>query len=506
MPVFAAVDIGSNSVRLKIAELLRGRLVTLHEDRDVTRLGAGVFRSGALDPESMAQTVKLLERFDKAAKRFHVERVRVVATSAVRDSRNSRVFLDWVRSSVGWKVEVITGLEEGRLIHLGVVSNLPIAKKNALLFDLGGGSCEITISQQGHIREMFSLPLGAVRLTQEFLASDPPRNGELRRMREYIEEEVHRVALHVRKHPVDVAIATSGTAAALAGSVGEHRAGRVPEVVMRRATLKFAEKLAAMSQRERARVPGIGPRRAEIIVAGAAVFAELMSHYGLESFHYSPLGLRDGVLAQMAADADSHAPQRKRLEAEREDSLLELSKRYHVDQKHATKVRELAQELFEELAPLHELSSTHRELLSAAAMLHEVGYFVNRAGRHRHTAYLITHSELFGYTQQQRRVIAAVARYMGKSRPAVTDRELKPLTTSERDAVPKLVCLLRLARALNQGRRASVSDVRAKVKSSRVVLGLIGDAKAMELERWAAEKEAVFFRQVFGKSLEIEAA
>ena len=120
MPTFAAVDIGSNSVRLKIARLTRGRLRPIHEDREVTRLGEGVFRSGFLTPESIADTVKVLRRFHRATQQAVTDSVRVVATSALRDARNSQAFLEWVRSATGWKVEIISGLEEARLIHLGI--------------------------------------------------------------------------------------------------------------------------------------------------------------------------------------------------------------------------------------------------------------------------------------------------------------------------------------------------------------------------------------------------
>src|SRR5215467_5886525 len=165
MPTFAAVDIGSNSVRLKIARLQGHRLHPAHEDREVTRLGDGVFRSGFLSPDAISDTVKVLRRFHRTAQQVGTDAVRVVATSALRDARNSRAFLEWVRSATGWKVEIISGLEEARLI------------------DLGGGSCELTISANRHIRDTVSLPLGAVRLTNEFLHHDPPRKGELERLR-----------------------------------------------------------------------------------------------------------------------------------------------------------------------------------------------------------------------------------------------------------------------------------------------------------------------------------
>src|ERR1700681_162986 len=157
MPTFAAVDIGSNSVRLKIARLQAGRLRALHEDREVTRLGDGVFGSGFLTPDSIAETVKVLRRFHRATQQIVTDSVRVVATSALRDARNSQAFLEWVRSATGWKVEIISGLEEARLIHLGLVANSRGDSSPTLMMDLGGGSCELTVSGRGQIRDTVSL-------------------------------------------------------------------------------------------------------------------------------------------------------------------------------------------------------------------------------------------------------------------------------------------------------------------------------------------------------------
>src|SRR5437762_12986414 len=216
MPTFAAVDIGSNSVRLAIARLTGRRLKTLHEDREVTRLGDAVFRTGFLSPEAMADTIKVLRRFHRSAQKFGADTVRVVATSALRDARNSRAFLEWVRSATGWKVEIISGLEEARLIHLGLVSSSRIGASPILMIDLGGGSCELTISSKNHIRDTISLPLGAVRLTNEFLQHDPPRKSELRRLRGFVEREIGRISGRIVRARPKAVIATSGTAAALA--------------------------------------------------------------------------------------------------------------------------------------------------------------------------------------------------------------------------------------------------------------------------------------------------
>src|SRR5438105_11804802 len=199
MPTFAAVDIGSNSVRLKIARVSGRRLRPVHEDREVTRLGEQVFKSGFLSPEAMAETVKVMRRFHRAVQRFGADPVRVVATSALRDARNSRAFLEWVRSATGWNLEIISGLEEAYLIHLGLASTLRVDAPTMLMIDLGGGSCELTVSAKGHIRDSVSLPLGAVRLTNEFLHHDPPRKAELRQLRAFVERYVGRIADRIHR-------------------------------------------------------------------------------------------------------------------------------------------------------------------------------------------------------------------------------------------------------------------------------------------------------------------
>ena len=498
MPTFAAVDIGANSVRLKIARLVRRRLTMLHEDREVTRLGASVFRTGLLAPGAMAQTVDALERFRKATLARGAEPVRVVATSALRDARNAEAFLDWVRSATGWKVEIITGLEEGRLIHLGLLSLGRVRARRVLMVDLGGGSCELTLSEGGHIRQMFSLPLGAVRLTGEFLRHDPPKKKELERLREYVGEEVGRVTRRIAAGRPQLVVATSGTAAALAARAQRMR--RSGRTVSRAVTQKLVKQLAKLPQEERAALAGIGPRRAEIIIAGAAVFAELMDLCNLRAFRYSPLGLRDGVLAQMAADHDRSTRLGRQVESERWDALLAVCKRYDVDRKYALDVRGLAAALFAALRPVHALPPEYQEWLLAAAMLQEVGSYLNRTGRHRHAYYVIANSEIFGYTPRQRRIIATIARYVGNSRPAATDQIMKKLAPEERVRVRKAVVLLRLARALNQGRRGTVTGLRARLEGGRVLLKL-KTRRGAELELWALSKERNYFREVFGRDL-----
>jgi exopolyphosphatase / guanosine-5'-triphosphate,3'-diphosphate pyrophosphatase len=505
MPTFAAVDIGSNSVRLKIAQLQGHRLRAIHEDREVTRLGEGVFSSGFLSPESMAETVKVLRRFHRAIQQMAADTVRVVATSALRDARNSQAFLEWVRSATGWRVEIISGVEEARLIHLGLVSSRRVDRSTTLMIDLGGGSCELTVSRGGQIRDTVSLPLGAVRLTNELLAHDPPRKGELKRLRGFIAREVGRVASRIAKARVRTVIATSGTAAALAAAAAHLRSrgpNRTRPAVSRAEMSRIAKRLARLPVESRRKIEGIGPRRAEIIVAGAMVYHELLDHCRLRGFRFSPLGLRDGILAQMAADYDRSTRSGKQIESERSESIARAVARYRVDRKHAQEVRESAMFLFSALRSIHRLPAEYREWLSAAAMLYEVGDYINRAGRHRHAYYIISNSEILGYTPQQRRIIAAIARYLGKSRPTAEDAAMKALDPAARSETQKAMLLLRLARALNLSRSSAVQKVRVSIRPAKVLLSLVPRKRTgVDLELWAIEKDRTYFREVFGREL-----
>jgi exopolyphosphatase / guanosine-5'-triphosphate,3'-diphosphate pyrophosphatase len=237
-------------------------------------------------------------------------------------------------------------------------------------------------------------------------------------------------------------------------------------------------------------------------VAGATVYHELLERLHLKGFRYSPLGLRDGILAQMAADYDRTTRSGRQIETERWESIMHAVAHYRVERKHASDVRDSATLLFSALRSLHRLAPEYREWLSAAAMLYEVGDFVNRSGRHRHTHYIISNSEILGFTPQQRRIIAAIARYLGKSKPAVEDGPMRLVDSPERPNVEKAIVLLRLARALNLGRSRAVEKVRVVVREAEVKLTLVARRRmGVDLEQWAVEKERDYFREVFGREL-----
>jgi exopolyphosphatase / guanosine-5'-triphosphate,3'-diphosphate pyrophosphatase len=529
MPIFAAIDIGSNSCRLKIARVVAHRLKTLHEDREVTRLGSSVFEAGLVSPEAMAATLRALKRFQRAVQTHAADKVRVVATSAMRDARNGEAFQAWVKAETGWNMEIISGLEEGRLIHRGLMSAEPGVSGRVLLVDLGGGSCEITLSENKRIKETISLPVGAVRLTEGFLTlADPPPVEGLAQMRQLIARELRRARRRIPQDKVSLVIATSGTAAALSDAcaaviksaglsgkpakkaaksarrkstswqtVSAGTVGLAPTQLVR----KLSSKIAKMTLPEREAIPGIGPRRAEIIVAGAEVYAELLETFGLAGFRYSSLGLRDGILAQMLAESDSRARSYHEFEHERWESVLATARRYGVDPRRAEPVRAHAVQLYRELKALHALPPEYENYLAAASMLRDTGKFINHQGHHRHTQYIISSSEMYGYTPIQRTIVSAIARYLGKSRPQPGDRALRNIPAEEHKNVHSATVLLRLAEALNQDRASDVLRVGAKIYPKRVYLEIKPGRTGAELELWSLHKEAGYFREVFGREL-----
>ena len=531
MPTLAAIDIGSNSCRLAIATVQQHKIKVFHQDREVVRLGESVFQTGEISPDAMANTIRALKRFQKAVQAQVVDTVRVVATSAMRDARNAAAFIAWVKSATGWTVEVISGLEEGRLIHLGVISGEAAARAKCVMIDLGGGSCEITLSDNGRIQQMVSLPLGSVRLQQEFLHSDPPTADELRQLHMYIDREMRKLERKLGKPKVQVVIATSGAAAALAEAsqtdlIGKAKVVRVakkssakkssatkviagklaPVEANTESVRKLANTLVKMKNAERMAVPGIGPKRSEIIIGGAFVYAAILERLELGGFRYSSLGLRDGLLAQMQSDSDERASVHKVVEQERWQGVLEVCGRYNIDLKRADAVRADAVKLFDALERVHAMDPDMRELLSAAAMMNEVGKFMNHQGHHRHTQYIIENSEIFGFSPAERATISAIARYLGKSRPDPLDRPLRAVPADQQGDVIRCVVLLRLAIALNQNRATQPVQVNVRVYPKRVLLELIAARGGAELERWSLNKEAGYFREIFRRDLIVELA
>lgn len=503
MPRYAAVDIGSNSVRMLAAEIVPGRPTQiLAADREVTRLGAGVFLDGRITPQAMQFLAQTLERMAQSYRKLDVVGVRAVATSAVRDASNQQEFIERAAQALGTPVEIISGQEEARLIHLGVQARWPQAGKRALMIDVGGGSAEVILSEAGAMSEAFSKPLGAVRLSEVFLKSDPPAPLELHQMDEYIEEKLATPVRRIGVGPFDRAIATSATAAAIVCAVNRVRRSRRDEADRLKASLaqirRFYREIRELDLGGRREIVGIGPKRAELIVAGTAVFLRALEMFHQPTLHYSAAGVRDGIIADLAARGVGR--ELSMLSRDQRSTVEQMARRYGVQLAHARKVADLAHRLFESLQPLHRLPPAFGKLLEAAAYLHDIGHFVSDTGHHKHSYYLVAHSDMPGFTDTERQMIALLCRYHRKAMPAPRHTPFQTFNPDSRRAIVLLTPLLRIADSLDRSHEQRIRDLQVHLRNGSVALGVESGADP-DIEMWAVQRVAASFLETYQRSL-----
>ncbi|MCS7025424.1 MAG: Ppx/GppA family phosphatase [Bryobacteraceae bacterium] len=503
MPRYAAIDIGSNSVRLLVAEIgADGQMKVLADERTVIRLGESVFRQGFLSAEALDDLTAVLVRMATIIRQHDLDGMRVVATSAVRDASNQQEFRDRVASAIGAPVEIISGLEEARLIHLGVQARWPGLKQRALIIDVGGGSAEIILSEGQALKAAFSKPLGAVRLKEVFLQHDPPQAVELRRLEEYIAEKVRPALERIGTAPFERAIGTSATAAALVCAI--HRIPRARREqadrlkVTRQQVRRLYLDLSGKDLAQRRKQVGVGPRRAEIIVPGVAVFDRVMEMFRLPSLFYSTAGVRDGVIADLAQRRVGR--ERSLLDREQRRVVEQMARRYGVSVPHARQVAALAHRLFEILQPLHKLPPPAGRLLEAAAYLHDIGHYISDSAHHKHSAYIVANSPMPGFTVAERHLIAMLCRFHRKSMPAGKHEAVQDMTPEDRRTLLYLVPLLRLADSLDRSHSQLIQQVDCECRNGAVALRVTAGA-GVDLDLWAAERVADVFRQVYGCEL-----
>jgi len=509
MARYAAVDIGSNSVRLEVAEVIGGNARILASDRQVTRLGASVFREGRVSAEALDLLCGVLAGMSVTWKRYDVLSIRAVATAAVRDARNQAEFLARTSLALGADIEIISGQEEARLIHLGVQSRWPHPKERFLIIDIGGGSAEIILSEDDRVCAAFSKPLGAIRLQELFLRNDPPGQAELLRMEEYIEERIAPAVREIGRKRIDRVVGTSSTAAAVVSAVSRIPRARRDEADGRRASAaqmrRLYRELCTLELRRRQKIVGIGPRRAEIIIPGAAVLLHVLDAFRKPSLFYSGAGVRDGIIADLAARGAGR--ELSRLTPEQRTMVEGMTERYGVSLRHAQKVARLANDLFHDLQSVHQMTPPLGPLLEASAYLHDVGHFVSDTRHHKHSYYLVANSDMPGFNLTERGIIANLCRYHRKNMPAPEHDSFQTLSPEDRHAVNVLTPLLRLADSLDRGNGQKVRSVECVVYEREIVVNLHAHNSAgIELELWAAGRLDPMFRQMYGRKLTIQRA
>lgn len=503
MPRYAAIDIGSNSLRMEAAEVTPGAPTKiLASDRQVTRLGESVFQTGKVSQDAIALVCKVLNGMAQQYKKLEVIGVRAVATSAIRDAGNQEEFLARASEAIGAPIEIISGQEEARLIHLGIQSRWPHEKQRLLIIDVGGGSAEIIHSEFGHMKEAVSKPLGAIRLTEVFLKNDPPTQRELHRMGDYIEEKLAAAIRRIGRQRRERVIATSGTASAVVSAIHHVSASKGDQVDRLRASLaqirQLYRELCGRSLEGRRKITGIGPRRAEIIIPGAAVLLRFLQDAQMPSLYYSAAGLRDGIIADLFLRGVGR--ELSELDRDQRRVVETMARRYGVSLPHARKVASLAGKLFTSLHSLHGLAQCNGKLLEAAAYLHDVGHYVSESRHHKHSHYLVANSDLPGFTNRERELIATLCRFHRKAMPALDHANLGALNGEERRALMLLIPLLRIADNLDRSHAERVETLECSIRDGQVVLKL-GSKNDIDLEQWAVERTAEVFRATYGREI-----
>lgn len=495
----AAIDIGTNSMHLVVARLAdHGGFEMLTSEKEMVRLGQGGGEMKELASDAIERSLATLARMKEVAGSFGDVEIAAVATSAVREARNRQDFLRPARDEVGVPVEVISGFEEARLIHLGVLQALPVYDRRLLVVDIGGGSTEFCVGKGNQVIEARSMKLGAIRLTQRFFGTitEAGDDGSVSRKavkdcRKYVRSALAPVAHELSGHQPEVTVGSSGTATTIAAMALARRGDKPRQLngaSFDRAELRdIIDDLVARDSDERRTLPGLDDKRVDIIVAGAILLDEIFRAFSIEEMTISEYALREGVLFdRFSGDAEAE------LGKLRATNVRRLAQQLDPDPAHAEHTARLAVELFDRTVRIHELDAHARELLEAAAIVHNVGLFISHSSHHKHSYYVVRNSEqMTGFTDHEIELIAIIARYHRKSRPSDKHAEFAALATSDQQMVRVLAGLLRLAIGLDRRHAASVRSVRVFIDDGAIRIEPVGRVGAdLDVEVYAARERS----------------
>lgn len=492
-----AIDVGSNAMRLGIAaQDHQGTPRLIQRYREPVRLGHDAFTSGILSPQTMDEAVEAFRQFRRILDQHHVEKYRATATSAMRDAANGHELIARIADETGIRLNLISGEEEARLVHYSISRRVDLSDQFTLLIDMGGGSVEVTLCDDGEIISAQSFKIGTVRLL-EMLGQRGDFNTLLS---EYLDGTRKKLREQIGRRKTDQCVATGGNAAAIGELACQLLATASPSQINLTQLDKLIHTLAGLSFEERIRDLGLRPDRADVILPAAMVFRDIMALAGAKTMIMPEASLLDGIMLDMVdSEQRTFNSQRRNLLA----WARSLKKKYHVDRKYGKQVARLALELFDQMHELHGLSHRNRLLLELAAQVHEIGMYVRVGGHHRHAAYLVSVAPLLGLSAEEKELLAQVVRYQRKAAPNAAHESFAALNEKDQQAVWQLSALLRLAIALNKERRNRVDQIEVEICSNDITLHLEGHGDLL-LERWAALKTADYIKQAFGLKLRID--
>jgi exopolyphosphatase / guanosine-5'-triphosphate,3'-diphosphate pyrophosphatase len=508
----AAIDIGSNSIKMVVVEAASSdSFAVLAREKEVVRLGHDTLREGHLSPAAIARAASCIGRFRSIAEARGAEHLITIATASVREAHNSAEFINEVQKSTGVRVEVLSGLEEARLIGLAAAQGCGRGSTSLLNIDIGGGSTEYSLMSEGVPVELFSVKLGAVGLTEQLIANDPVKPKELRAIREEIRAALERPSRELRGRLWQLATGTSGTIIAIGEALRLRRLRSASPIeqsaqpagveITLNELERFNERVASMNAQERRSVPGISAQRAEIIVAGGQILEGSMRALNINTLRTCDWALREGAIIDRLREmeAESRPPVPDTIDP-RLLGVHAVGRRFGYEEAHAHVVASFAEKIFDHLAQHFKLSRHHRTMLSAAALLHDIGYHIAQESHHRHSLYLIKHSELTGFSEAEREVIANVARYHRRALPKERHPDYAALGEQDRETVWRLGGILRVADAFDRSHDGSVRDLSCERVGRDIHIQLRSEHSCQK-EIWAAEQKRDMFEEAFGGKL-----
>ena len=506
----AAIDIGTNSVHMIIVRVRPDfSFEIVDREKEMVRLGAGGLDGKKLTPEAMTAALQALSKFARLARSHEVDEILAVATSATREAENGGAFLKQIERRTGIRARIITGTEEARLIHLAAVYGVDTPKP-AVVIDIGGGSVEITRGTGHQVDAARSFKIGVIRLTERFVDSDPISSRDERKMVKFIREEVNRYVDNIVELGFDRVIGTSGTILSLGTVATGIDRGTVPQEVRNlRVPAKSLRRLRKMvvelDLEERMRLPGLDPRRADLMVAGAILIDTLLKRLEAEEITLCDLALREGVLLDYI---NSHRKDIRRVDSYpdvRRRSVIELAERCAWDADHSRQVAAIALTLFDYTRRIHELGDTEREWLEYAAFLHDIGNHISYGKHHRHSYYLIKNGDLRGFEPEEIDMMALLTRYHRRATPKDDHPGMSEISKRHRHAVEILSSFLRLAETLDRSRHGVVRGIEARERMGQLFIKVqaVGDA---ELEVWAAHKQMHALAEALDRKVSLEKA
>jgi exopolyphosphatase/guanosine-5'-triphosphate,3'-diphosphate pyrophosphatase len=503
----AAIDVGTNSIRLVVAEVeADGAYRVLDEEQEMTRLGRGLYTGGRLGHGPMERSLEALGKMKAIADGFAVQELKAIATSAVREASNGRLFAReaWRRHRL--RLEVIAPEEEAQLAFQSVARHFNLEGQSTAVVDIGGGSAEVILALGGVVERVHSLPLGAVRLTERWVRSDPLKPRHWEALKGAIDRTI-KASIGRPPFAAEVMIGSGGTFSSLAQMARQAREGQPGPIhgyVMTRGDLvRLLDRLRETPLGARRQIPGINPKRADILVAGAAAVARLAKWLGTQRVLISDRGIRDGVLLGMIQERTGSTGPARVEASDRMERVRQFARRCRSNERHCAHVAALSGELFDQLQERYGLPAAGRDVLQAAALLHDIGYLINHAKHHKHAYHLIMHGDLAGFSAREVELIANVARYHRRALPKKSHDNFARLDKEDRRLVRRLAGILRVADGLDRTHGELVTGVACRASGAAARIE-VQAAHKPKVEMWDAERKARLFEEAFGVTLELE--